>query len=110
MGLMHAVEKFNHRRGVKVPPMPCGGSASRSRARLPTRPHDPHPRSHDGKAGKVLRERRKFRQQQDGEAAARTSRAPNRNAGGARRAGPLSGAGTDLARSSYRRGWRRHAG
>jgi RNA polymerase primary sigma factor len=71
MGLMHAVEKFNHRRGVKVSTYAvwwirqsiARAIADQGRTiRIPVHMTET--------ASKVLRERRKFRQQQGREAAA----------------------------------------
>jgi RNA polymerase primary sigma factor len=71
MGLMHAVEKFNHRRGVKVSTYAvwwirqsiARAIADQGRTiRIPVHMTE--------MAGKVLRERRRFRQQEGREAAA----------------------------------------
>ena len=48
IGLIRAVEKFDHRKGFNSAPMPPGGSARRSPGPLPTRAHHPHPGPHGG--------------------------------------------------------------
>ena len=110
MGLMHAVEKFNYRRGVKVSTYAvwwirqsiARAIADQGRTiRIPVHMTET--------ATKVLRERRKFSQQQGRRQDRAGDRGAHRHAGRARRAGAFAGAGTYLARSSDRRGWRRHA-
>ena len=111
MGLMHAVEKFNYRHGVKVSTYAvwwirqsiARAIADQSRTiRIPVHMTET--------AGKVLRERRKLYQRHGREAAPDGDRVAHRHSRGPRRAGAVNGAGADVARPSGGRGRRRDIG